>query len=104
MIDVQDITSDVNLLDTVIYQAENLLKTQAGFLAFAQDFGIDLDFFLMPNIEIAIEVFENYIQQELGARGIGIRDVQKVINTFRDKLNITLNNNTDVSNTSLIGG
>lgn len=101
MTDIQSIDTDIKLLDTVIYRADNLLKTQIGKLVYAADFGIELDFFLNADFEISTLVFENYIQQVIGEYGISIIAVEKIVEKFKDKLKLTL---TDNNTAQMIGG
>lgn len=90
---------DSLIVNTDVYKADNLLKTQTGSLIYAVDFGIDLNYFLNPAFEIENDVFINYLQQRISEFSMSIGDLKRVTEEFSEKVFITIN-----SKGRLIGG
>lgn len=74
-------TGDLQILDTQVERAANVLGTQIGSLEYAQTFGIDLRYFLTSEISFQNESFKGYIIERLAAYTI---NVAKVIETISD--------------------
>lgn len=56
--------------ETVVYKACNLLRVQIGDLAYAPGWGIDLEMFFDPNVEIQTDVFKKYSIKKMAENGI----------------------------------
>lgn len=75
MIDIEYIEKQLVLSDTSVHKAANVMNTQLGSLHYAQDFGIDLDRFFNPDIEIQTETFKAYSVQRLTDCGVNVLDL-----------------------------
>jgi hypothetical protein len=93
---------DIQIVNTDVYKADNLLKTQVGSLVYAMDFGIDLKYFLNPDFEIENNVFINYLQQRISEFSITIANLERVTENFTEKVSIKIDSNETAGN--LIGG
>lgn len=72
MIDVELVNDDLIFQDTVVYKAVNLVNTQIGALYYAQDFGVDLDNFFNPDVNIQTETFKAYLIDRLTVNNISV--------------------------------
>ena len=79
MMDITGVSSDLDLQDTNVMRARNILSVQLGSLEYEPDLGIDLDYFLSNNFEFQNESFKSYLIEVLANRGI---DVASVIETI----------------------
>lgn len=89
-----DIISAENGQDLVVYKtqtpkAANILSIQLGSLEYAQDFGIDLKYFLSDDIKFQDLSFKAYLVERLAQSGI---NVTSVLETF-ERLYKTFNFN-----------
>jgi putative flippase GtrA len=72
-----DITSandgvDLGIYDTQAPKAGNILSVQLGSLEYAQELGIDLDFFLSDQFSFQNESFKSYLISTLANAGISV--------------------------------
>lgn len=81
MIDIVSIGNDIGFFDTQVPKAANILSVQLGSLEYAQDFGIDLRYFLDEGFQFQNESFKAYLIEILANRGV---NVASVIETFND--------------------
>lgn len=70
---------DLQIQDTQVERAANILNTQIGALEYAPTFGIDLRYFLTSNINFQNESFQGYIVERLAAYTINVVTVVEVI-------------------------
>jgi hypothetical protein len=82
----------LRVVDTLIYKARNILSTEAGYLAYAPDFGIDYNLFFGDDYKIQTETFKSYAVQKLGENGINPLEVLTQEQTLDTILNIQLEN------------
>ena len=73
----------LNVGDTAVFKAKNILETQEGSLAYEPDLGIDLKRFLDPDIKIQNRTFEAYSIQKLSEQGINTIELLSNEETFR---------------------
>lgn len=76
---MKDITgagpNGLRVSDTNTSRAKNILSTQLGSLEYAQDLGIDREYFLREDIAFQNEAFKAYMIQRLAAFGITVESV-----------------------------
>ena len=82
MIDIMSVTDDLNLYDAQIKKAENLLSVQIGALEYAPEFGIDLDFFIDPDLQFQNESFKSYLIQRLAENNVNVAQVTELLTAF----------------------
>ena len=91
---------DLGVFDTDVSRAKNILSVQFGTLEYAQDLGIDLEFFLSPDFRFQNEAFRTYLIQVLARRNINVASVDESIQNLFTQL--TFNLSTTETSTSLI--
>lgn len=64
--------NDLEFLESELPRAENLITTQLGQLVYQPGWGVDLAYFLNPDITIQAEAFENYLLQRIGFWGMNV--------------------------------
>lgn len=90
MIDIIDVSTDLQMLDTQAHRAANILSVQLGALEYWPDGGIDLKYFLTADIKFQNDSFKGYIVQQLAYRGINVIDVMSVIRPLFEQYNIKI--------------
>lgn len=73
---------DMGVLDTQVPKAQNILSVQLGSLEYAQDFGIDLRYFLSEDFKFQNESFKSYLIQVLSTNGINVAEVTEVFESL----------------------
>lgn len=91
MTDVTSISTDMNLFDTDVARATNILSVQVGSLEYAQDLGIDLEYFLSPDFKFQNESFNSYLVQVLANNRINVASVTAVIQALYEELTFDVN-------------
>lgn len=61
MIDIAEFNGDLVLVDTNVGKAQNVLSIQLGSLYYAEDFGIDLAYFLSEEFEFTNDSFRSLL-------------------------------------------
>jgi len=97
---VGDDGADLNVYDTQTARASNLLSVQIQSLEYAQDFGIDLMFFLKDDFQFQNDSFKAYLVETLANKGINVASLVETIESFMTKY--TFNLSTEQSSTSFI--
>lgn len=92
MIDLKFKNNSLDVKDTSLYKARNLLSTQIGSLAYAEDFGIDYDLFFGQDYKIQTETFKSYAISKLSEKGINPLEVITDEGSLETILNIELEN------------
>ncbi len=91
MIDIVGFDSTgMQTYNTQTERASNILAVQLGALEYAQDFGIDLRYFLTEPINFQDDSFKAYLVQSLASRGINVASMIEVINALDSDYNINL--------------
>jgi hypothetical protein len=90
-----DITSapvgeDLRVFDTQTARAANLLSVQLGSLEYAQDLGIDLNFFLSDSFQFQNESFKAYLIENLANRGINVSSLLETVESLFNQYTINL--------------
>jgi hypothetical protein len=89
---VKDITSfnsttgDLNVVDSIVPKAANVLQVQLGSLEYAPEFGVDLAFFLDPDLTFQNESFKSYLIQRLSESHVNVNQVIQALTTFVETL------------------
>lgn len=82
MKDITTISSDLVVQESVNYKAANVLSIQVGDLEYAPDFGIDIEFFIDPDIQFQNESFKAYLIQRLSEHHVNVNQVLEVFQDF----------------------
>lgn len=86
MIDLDLINGEIVFSDTSVHKAANVMQTQQGNLHYAQNFGLDLNRFFDPDIEIQTETFRSYSVQRLTECGVNVLDLVQNTGTLETTL------------------
>ena len=89
MLDVRDPENgkDLVIADEATWKARNVLTTQIGDKAFVPDnFGLDLNFFLTSNYDLAMASFQSYAVKRLIAHRVNVVEVITTIQTLTQKM------------------
>ena len=97
MIDISTVGTDVEMVNSQVYRAKNILNTQINTLYYALDLGIDLDYFLSEDFVFQNESFRSYLIQRLASFSINIVDIVSSINNLHEEWDFIISpiNNTD---------
>jgi len=90
MIDIIGVGSDLSIYNTQTERAKNILSVQLGSLEYAQDLGIDLNYFLSEEIRLQDDSFKSYCIQTLANRGINISSVIEVVDRLSKQYTFNL--------------
>ncbi len=83
---------DVGTFDTEVERAGNILSVQLGNLEYAQDLGVDINFFLDPNFKFQNDSFKSYLAHILANFSINVASVVETVETFYIKYTFNLTN------------
>lgn len=97
MIDIISIGTDIGFYDTQTTRAQNILQTQQGVLEYAQDFGVDLKYFLNDEFRFQNASFKAYLIQRLAAYSINVASLDDTLELLYRKytFNLTPSESTD---------
>lgn len=73
---------DLELQDTIVPKAANVLSVQLGSLEYAPDFGVDIDYFLNNSIEFQNESFMAYLVQRMSENMINVGESIEIVQKF----------------------
>ncbi len=93
MIDIVEITDDLQLFDSSVSKAKNVLSVQLGSLTYAPDFGVDLRYFLTENFEFQNEAFKSYLLKRLAESSIDVSSVLDTVEALFSKYTFNLAQN-----------
>lgn len=83
MIDITSVTSsDLMIQVDQTSKAANVLQIQLGSLEYAPDFGVDLDFFLDPDLQFQNDSFKSYLIQRLSEHNINVNQCAETLSQF----------------------
>ena len=87
MLDIIEIKDgqDLNVIDSVVAKAANVLSIQLGSLEYAPEFGVDFKYFLDSSFQFQNESFKSYLVQRLVENQINVAQVVGTVNTFFQK-------------------
>lgn len=86
---------DMRVEDSIVPKAANLLSSQLGRLIYAEDFGVDIAFFLDNPIVFENESFKSYLIQQLAQRNINTIDAINIVENLYAELTLSLQDNQD---------
>lgn len=103
MIDISTVQNgkDLGMSDTQAPKAGNILSVQVGNLEYAPTLGIDLDYFLQPNLKFQNTSFNSYLVQVLANWGVNVAEVSEIVHSLYKDLNIKVK--ADDNTTALVG-
>ena len=84
-----DNNGNLQVANTDVFKAENILNIQQGVLYYAQLLGIDLARFIAPGIDIQPETFRAYTIQELTRQGVQLETVATATDKFMATITYT---------------
>jgi hypothetical protein len=84
--DITGISDDLRIVDTIVPKAANVLQVQLGSLEYAPEFGVDLEFFLDPDLQFQNESFKAYLIQRLSESHVNVNQVVEALSTFVETL------------------
>lgn len=90
MKDIIDIGSDLVIEDSQVPRAANILSTQLGSLEYAQDFGVDMKYFLQEGIAFQTASYVSYITRILANAGINVKSIVETVGRLQTDLDIDL--------------
>lgn len=102
MIDIvsNETGKDMGLYNTQAPKAGNILSIQVGSLEYAQDFGIDLAYFLDENFKYQNDSFISYLIETLANRGVNVAEIlQNNQNLFKE---LTIKVSPDETSTAMV--
>ncbi len=77
---------DLEVVDTVVSKAGNILGTQVGYLEYVPPtFGVDLKYFLQTEFQIQNESFKAYLIERLTQHQVNVSDCLSTFETFVSK-------------------
>jgi len=100
MIDITSVGTDLNLFDTQVEKAGNILSIQLGSLEYAKGLGIDLRYFLSEDFRFQNESFKAYLIQILANNSINVSEVVDMVEALSSQY--TFNITPDETSTSFL--
>lgn len=82
---------DLNIQDTIVPKAANLLSVQLGALEYAPEFGIDLDYFLNNPVAFQNDSFMAYLVQRMSENMIDVTSALSIIEKFMTRFDFSVN-------------
>lgn len=77
---------DIRTFDAQTSKAANVLSVQLGYLEYAPDFGIDLEFFIQEDFQFQNESFKSYLIQRLSEHHVNVNQVIETIENLYAQL------------------
>lgn len=94
---------DLNIIDSIVAKAGNVIAVQLGALEYAQDFGVDLRFFLQSEFQFQNDSFKSYLVQRLTENQVNVAEVIDTLDTLFEKYTFLVgSDNTQSNNGGLI--
>lgn len=89
MIDLGEVADgDIQVFDTQVYRASNLLSVQINGLEYLPDFGIDLRYFLSEGIQFQNESFKAYLVERLANKGINVASMLETVESLANRYTV----------------
>lgn len=82
MKDITSIGEDLTVQEAAVPKAANLFQVQIAALEYAKEFGIDMRFFIDPELQFQNESFKAYLIQRLAENNINVAQVLESLNAF----------------------
>lgn len=90
MIDITSIDTDLNIFDSQVAKATNVLSIQIGRLEYLPEFGIDLEFFLEEDFRFQNESFKSYLIERLANNSINVSSLTETLENLFSEYNFEL--------------
>ncbi len=90
MIDIVSVGQDIDLQDTDVKKAANILEVQLGSLEYAPLVGVDLAYFLTEEFQFQNESFKSYLIKVLANAGINVTDMIETLNDLDSTYSISV--------------
>lgn len=91
---------DLEIKNSQVQKAGNILSVQLGSLEYAPDFGVDIAYFLREDLQFQNQSFQSYCVQALTNRGLNVASVLPSVQTLMEKY--TFNLTPDESSTAML--
>jgi hypothetical protein len=76
---------DLQIANSVVPKAANVLSIQLGYLEYAQDFGVDLRYFLQSNLRFQNASFLSYLVTRLTQHQINVVEVLATLKSLYEQ-------------------
>ncbi len=93
---------DLNVMDSIVAKAGNVISVQLGSLEYAQEFGVDLRFFLESDFQFQNESFKAYLVQRLTEHQVNVNEVIDTIESLFEEYTFMVGSDTTHNNGGLI--
>ena len=87
-------SGDLELTNTDVNKAANVLGVQLGSLEYLPNMGVDLEYFLSTDFKFQDQSFKSYIVQVLAANGINVASIISTVENLKENLDINLSAST----------
>ncbi|MDR2708640.1 MAG: hypothetical protein LBC07_01510 [Elusimicrobiota bacterium] len=91
-------TGDTNYRSDQLCKAQNLLEVQERSLYYAQNFGVDLAYFIESSIHFQNEVMQAHISEKLMTNYLVVAQYSAAVESFFQKHSIQISNAEVVNN------
>lgn len=88
---------DLRVFNAQTSKGANVLSVQLGYLEYAPDFGVDLEYFIQEDFQFQNDSFKAYLIQRLTESGVNVSQVLDQIDGLMKKLTFTVGNVEDIS-------
>lgn len=88
---------DLTVYDSSVSKAGNVMAIQIGDLEYANEFGVDLRFFLQSEFQFQNESFKAYVVRRLIENQVNVSTVMDTVQTLLSKYTYSVG---DISNSS----
>lgn len=93
---------DLNVLDSIVAKAGNVVDVQLGDLEYAQEFGVDKRFFLESELQFQNDSFRAHLVQRLTESQVNVAEVIDLVQTLSEKYTFEVGPNAIPTDGSLI--
>ena len=93
---------DLNVMDSIVAKAGNVVAVQLASLEYAQDFGVDLRFFLQSEFQFQNESFKAYLVQRLTEHQVNVSQVLDTIEALFERYTFLVGSDKTQDNGGLI--
>ncbi len=97
MRDITSVGTDLTVQDAQTSKAANVLQVQLGDLEYAQDFGVDIDFFIDEQFTFQNESFKSYLIQRLSEHHVNVNQVLETLEQFYTKFTFVVGDAESIS-------
>ncbi|MDR0676045.1 MAG: hypothetical protein LBF97_03275 [Elusimicrobiota bacterium] len=84
--------NDLELKNATVYRVKNLFDIQQGDLIYLQDWGVDLNYWILDDLKFQDMTFIAYLQSRCIDYAIQIENIETVIQEFISRIKMSINN------------